>query len=68
MLVYRLPEDDRVPPEHVGVTRNCKVMYIGCAYIGFLNERFITMHGINNAKLGTRVTLVTEAALVTVVT
>jgi hypothetical protein len=39
MLVYRLLEDGGVPPKRVAVSKNSIVMYIRCAFAGFVNEQ-----------------------------
>jgi hypothetical protein len=40
--VYRLPEDVRVLPKYTGVNKNCTVMYIRCAYVGFIMNNSYT--------------------------
>jgi len=42
-LVYRLSEDGRVPPKHVGVNKRlyCFVC-VRCDYVGFINKTKVT--------------------------
>jgi hypothetical protein len=39
-LVYTLSEDVVVLPKHVEVNKEFIVLFIGCAYVGFINDRF----------------------------
>jgi len=39
-LVYTLSEDVGVLPKHVEVNKEFIVLFIRCAYVGFINESF----------------------------
>ena len=59
--MYRLPEDGGVPPKHVGVNKkNCIVMYMRCAFVGFVNGQ--AKH--NSYNCDTRVILTCQPFIV----
>ena len=50
--MYRPHEEGRVLSKHVGINKNCCiVVYVRCAYVNFINEQFVTMHGMSNVKI-----------------
>ena len=59
-MVYRPHEDGRVLLKCVAVYiyiyiyiyRGCIVVYVGCAYVGLVNEQLVTTYGMNNVIIG----------------
>lgn len=50
-MLYRLPEDDGLPPKHVAVAKNCIFIYFKCGYVGFKKKE---KYSIKSVDISTR--------------
>ena len=48
-MLYRLPEDDAVSPKYV-VKQGIVLLYVICAYVGFINEKCMVFVPSSNQK------------------